>query len=69
MHTYHLVYRDKKDGVAAAAEIKCATDRDAVEAAEQAIGDLDRIEVWQAGRAVALVGNPRRLCRSSTPRR
>lgn len=60
MHTYHLVYRDKAEGVTTSATLKCATDQDAVAAAEQAIGDLERIEVWQAGRPVALVGNPRR---------
>ena len=42
------------------ATVKCATDQDAISAAEQAIGAFDRIEVWQASRRVALVGNPRR---------
>jgi hypothetical protein len=58
--TYDLVFRDQTDGVATSARIECATDQEAIAAAEQAIGDLDRIEVWQAGRAVAIVGNPRR---------
>jgi hypothetical protein len=60
MSTYQLVHRDRTEGMTTFATVKCATDQDAISAAEQAIGAFDRIEVWQASRRVALVGNPRR---------
>lgn len=58
MAIYRLVYRDAQGNILKSTHLERATDRGAIEAAEQLVGDGERVEIWEGFRPVGRVGNP-----------
>jgi hypothetical protein len=58
MANYRLVWRDAQGKALKSTHLERATDRAAIEAAEQLIGDCAMVEIWEGFRPVGRVGKP-----------
>jgi hypothetical protein len=50
MPTYRIVWIDAQGTARKSRQVECLTDREAIEMAEQQIGDYERVEVWDGFR-------------------
>ena len=57
MSDYRLYFLDETNHIRDAVEMVCASDRDAVHAAEQRAEGHDRFELWQRDRIVKIWGD------------
>ena len=58
MPTYRIVWIDAQGIARKSKQVECLTDLEAIEIAEQQIGDYERVEVWDGFRPVGRIGNP-----------